>query len=100
MEPYPFQFQSSAASAANAVVDTVRSLTNPTTEGDFFSVAVCSRGEYDADAGLITSFPIRTGASGNWEVVKGLPINDFSRGKIDASLGELKEERDLVKSML
>ncbi|HET6407596.1 MAG TPA: malate dehydrogenase, partial [Chthoniobacteraceae bacterium] len=58
---------SSAASAANAVVDTVRSLTTPTKEGDFYSVAVCSKGDYDVEPGLITSFPIRTTENG-WEI--------------------------------
>jgi malate dehydrogenase len=90
---------SSAASAANAVVDTVRSLTTPTREGDWFSVAVCSPGEYDVEAGLISSFPVRASESG-WEIAKWVPINGFSRSKIDASLAELKEERDLVKELL
>jgi len=90
---------SSAASAANAVVDTVRALTTTTREGDWFSVAVCSRGEYDVEAGLISSFPIRSSEIG-WEIAKWVPINGFSRAKIDASIAELKEERDLVKELL
>src|SRR4051794_5540262 len=76
---------SSAASAANAVVDTVRSLVTPTKEGDWFSVAVCSRGEYETEPGLISSFPVRTNDTG-WEVAKWVPINEFSRTRIDASL--------------
>ena len=90
---------SSAASAANAVVDTVRSLVTPTREGDWYSVAVCSRGDYGVDSGLISSFPVRTTANG-WEVAKWVPINEFSQTKIDGSITELKEERELVKSML
>lgn len=90
---------SSAASAANAVVDTVRSLVTPTPEGDSYSVAICSKGDYGIEPGLIASMPIRTAGSG-WEVVQGLPVNDFSQGKIDVTIGELKEERDMVKELL
>ncbi len=91
---------SSAASAANAVVDTVRSLTTPTREGDWYSVAVCSPGDYGVEAGLISSFPIRTDSDGAWEIVKSVPVGDFSRGKIDATVGELKEEKGLVSELL
>lgn len=91
---------SSAASAANAVVDTVRSLTTPTPAGDWHSVAVCSPGDYGCEAGLMTSFPIRTISDGKWEIVQGVPISDFSRTKIDATLNELKEERALVSDLL
>jgi malate dehydrogenase len=90
---------SSAASAANAVVDTVASLVNPTPAGDWNSVAVCSPGDYGVDAGLISSFPIRSNGS-SWEIVPGVPVNEFSRGKIDATVNELREERELVKSLL
>jgi malate dehydrogenase len=91
---------SSAASAANAVVDTVRSLTNPTLEGDWFSVAVHSDGQYEVEPGIISSFPIRTGHDGSWEVAKWVPVGDFSRTKIDATVAELKEERELVRELL
>jgi malate dehydrogenase len=90
---------SSAASAANAVVDTVRSLTNDTAKEDWHSVAVCSDGNYDIEKDLITSFPIRT-RGGKWEIVQKLPINDFSRGKIDKSVTELKEEKSMVSELL
>jgi malate dehydrogenase len=90
---------SSAASAANAVVDTVRSLTTPTAAGDWHSVAVCSDGSYGCEAGLMTSFPIRSGGK-NWQIVPNIPLNEFSRGKIDATLAELKEERDAVSELL
>lgn len=91
---------SSAASAANAVVDTVRSLTTPTVEGDWHSVAVSSPGDYEVEAGLMSGFPVRTGADGRWEIAKWVPINPFSRAKIDATVNELKEERELVKELL
>ena len=91
---------SSAASAANAVVDTVRSLTTPTTEGDWHSVSVCTRGEDEVPAGIISSFPIRTLADGGWEIAKWVPINAYSRGKIDASVAELLEEKSLVAELL
>src|SRR3954463_5862370 len=73
---------SSAGSAANAVVDTVVSLTNDTPGDDWHSVAVCSDGSYDVEQELISSFPVRV-RGGKWEIVQGLPINDFSREKID-----------------
>ena len=91
---------SSAASAANAVVDTVRSLTTPTREGDWYSVAVHSEGQYEVEPGIISSFPTRTNHDGSWEVAKWVPIGDFSREKIDATVAELKEERELVKELL
>jgi len=90
---------SSAGSAANAVVDTVFSLTNDTPGNDWHSVAICSDGSYDVEKGLISSFPIRV-RGGKWEIVQGLPINDFSRTKIDASVTELKEEKSLVSELI
>jgi malate dehydrogenase len=91
---------SSAASAANGVVDTVRSLTTPTPTGDWTSVAVCSSGEYGIDAGLIASMPVRTNDGKTWEVVEGVAINDFSRQKIDATVQELREEKEAVADLL
>lgn len=91
---------SSAASAANGVVDTVRSLCTPTPAGDWFSVAVCSNGEYGIDAGLIASMPIRTEDGKTWSVVEGVEVNEFSRAKIDASVAELNGEMDAVKDLL
>ncbi len=90
---------SSAASAANAVVDTVRALTTPTPEGDWFSVAVASDGSYGVEEGLIASFPIRSNGS-TWEIVQGVPVNAFSQGRIDATINELKEEKALVAALL
>jgi malate dehydrogenase len=90
---------SSAASAANAAVDTVRTLVTPTPAGDWYSVAICSDGSYGVEKGLMSSFPIRTTDSG-WEIVQGVPVNDFSRQKIDLSIKELSEERSLVSELL
>ena len=89
---------SSAASAANAAIDTVRSLVTPTPAGDWTSVAVCSDGSYGVEPGIMSSFPIRTDGS-KWEIVQGLPINEFSRGKIDATVAELVEERAAVTEL-
>jgi malate dehydrogenase len=86
---------SSAASAANAVVDTVRSIVEPTSAGDWHSVCLCSPGTYGTPAGIISSFPVRSNGR-TLEIVQGLPINDFSRGKIDATIKELLEEKAMV----
>jgi len=86
---------SSAASAANAVVDTVHSLLTPTKPNDWYSVAVCSEGSYGIQKGLITSFPIRT-VRDKWEIVQDIPLNDFSRHMIAASIQELMDEKFLV----
>ena len=90
---------SSAGSAANAIIDTVGFLTNDTPGGDWHSVAVCSDGSYDVEKELISSFPVRV-RGGKWEIVQDLPINDFSRAKINASVAELKEERSLVSELI
>src|SRR5947199_1904240 len=90
---------SSAGSAANAIVHTVRSLTNDTPGDDWHSVAVCSDGSYDVEVGLILSYPVRVG-NGKCEIVQKLPINEFSRDKIDKSVAELKEEKSLVSDLL
>ena len=90
---------SSAASAANAVVDSVRSIVTPTPTGDWNSLCVCSDGSYGIEKGLITSFPIRSNGK-TLEIVQGLPINEFSRGKINNTINELKEERAMVSELL
>ena len=90
---------SSAASAANAIVDTVRRLTTPTKPGDWFSVAVCTPGDYGIARGLIFSYPIRTDGM-KWEIVPNVPLYDFSRVKIAATEAELKEEQALVADLL
>jgi malate dehydrogenase len=90
---------SSAASAANAVVDTVRALTTPTREGDWFSVAVCSDGSYGIEKGLIFSFPIRSDGS-SWRIVQGVMLTDFSKSRIADTEAELKAEKADVSALL
>jgi malate dehydrogenase len=89
---------SSAASAANAAIDHVHTWVHGTPEGDWTSMAVPSDGSYGVPEGLISSFPVVC-KDGAYEIVQGLEIDDFSRGKIDASVKELSEERDTVKSL-
>jgi malate dehydrogenase len=90
---------SSAASAANAVVDSVASIINPTKEGDWHSVCLCSDGSYGIEKDLICSFPVRSNGK-KLEIVQGLSVDEFSRGKIDATVAELKEEKSLVAELL
>ena len=90
---------SSAASAANAIVDSVRSIITPTREGDWHSVCLCSDGSYGIEKGLICSFPVRSDGK-RLQIVSDVPINDFGRAKIEATVNELKEERALVAELL
>ncbi|WP_377270925.1 malate dehydrogenase [Peterkaempfera sp. SMS 1(5)a] len=89
---------SSAASAANAAVDHVHTWVNGTAEGDWTSMGIVSDGSYGVPEGIISSFPVTT-RDGRFEIVQGLEINDFSRSRIDASVHELIEERDAVRSL-
>jgi malate dehydrogenase len=89
---------SSAASAANAAIDHVHDWVNGTPAGDWTSVGLPSDGSYGVPEGLISSFPV-VSRDGKWEIVQGLDINQFSRQRIDASVGELAEERDAVKAL-
>ena len=89
---------SSAASAANAAIDHIRDWVLGTPEGDWVSMAVPSPGAYGVEEGLISSFPV-TCKDGEWTIVEGLDINEFSRQRIDASVEELKAERDTVKQL-
>jgi malate dehydrogenase len=89
---------SSAASAASATIDHARDWAHGTPDGDWVSMAVCSDGSYGVTEGLMSSFPV-TVSDGRWEIVQGLEINDFSRGRIDASVRELEDERDAVRSL-
>lgn len=89
---------SSAASAANATIDSVYNLVHDTPSGQLFSVAKCSQGEYGVDPGLIFSFPTRITA-GQVKVVNNIPFNEFSQAKFIATLQELRDERDAVKSL-
>jgi malate dehydrogenase len=87
---------SSAASAANAAIDHVRDWVQGAS--GLRSMAVHSNGEYDVDEGLVSSFPVRV-SGGSYEIADGLEIDDFARGKIDATVNELKEERDSVREL-
>jgi malate dehydrogenase len=89
---------SSAASAASAAVDHVHDWMLGTPEGDWVSMAVPSDGSYGVPEGIIASFPCTTSA-GEWQIVQGLDIDEFSRARIDASAAELVEERDAVKAL-
>lgn len=89
---------SSAASAASATVDHARDWALGTPEGDWVSMSVVSDGSYGVPEGLISSFPV-TVTDGAWSIVQGLEIDEFSRGKIDASTAELAEEREAVKGL-
>ncbi|MDX6649009.1 MAG: malate dehydrogenase [Solirubrobacteraceae bacterium] len=89
---------SSAASAANAAIDHVRDWSLGTPGDDWVSMAVPSDGSYGVEAGLISGFPCRA-RDGAWSIVEGLEINDFSRQRIDATVDELRGERDMVKEL-
>jgi malate dehydrogenase len=90
---------SSAASAAVAIVDSVASVIKPTHGSDWHSLCVCSDGSYGIEPGLISSFPIHSNGH-ELEIVQDLPINEFSRAKIDTTVKELKEEKAMVKELL
>ncbi len=89
---------SSAASAASATIDAAHDWLFGSAEGDWVSMAVVSDGSYGVPEGLISSFPVIT-KGGDWEIVQGLEIDDFSRGRIDASTAELADEREAVKEL-
>jgi malate dehydrogenase len=89
---------SSAASAANAAIDHVHDWILGTSEGDWVSMAIPTDGSYGVEEGIISSFPV-TCSNGSYEIVQGLEISDFSRSRIDATVNELKEERDAVKQL-
>jgi malate dehydrogenase len=89
---------SSAASAANAAVDHVHDWVLGTPDGDWVSMSIPSDGSYDVEEGLISSFPVRC-SGGEYEIVQGLDVNDFSRSRIDATVRELGEEREAIRSL-
>lgn len=92
--------KSSAASAANAALDTIRSIITPTPEGDWFSAAVYTAGNpYGIDENLMYSFPLRSDGE-TVSIVEGLDLSDYAKGKIKASEDELKEEREAVSDLL
>jgi len=90
---------SSAASAANAVIDTVNSLRTPTPDGDWSSVAVTSSGQYGAPEGLQFGFPVRADGKGGWSVVEGLDHDDFAKERIRLTTEELEGEREDVRKL-
>lgn len=92
--------KSSAASAANAALDHVRSMISKTPEDNWFCAAVPSDGSYGVDDGLMFSFPLRSDGSGNWSIVQGLEHDDFAKEKIQATLEELRHEKSLVEDLL
>lgn len=89
---------SSAASAASATIDAARDWLRGSPEGDWVSMAVRSDGSYGVPEGIVSSFPVTT-SGGDWSIVQGLEIDDFSRGRIDASVAELQEEKDAVTQL-
>ncbi len=91
---------SSALSAAQAIVDHVRSLVTPTPRGDCFSAAIVSDGSYGVPKGLVSSFPLHSKGDGGYQIVQGVRLDDFARAKLAATIAELAKERDLVKDLL
>ncbi len=89
---------SSAASAANAAISHVRDWALGTSEGDWVSMGVCADGAYGADDGLICSYPVTTN-NGEWSIVPGLELADFARARLDATIAELRDERDAVREL-
>jgi malate dehydrogenase len=89
---------SSAASAANAIIDHVHDWVHGTPEGDWTSAALVSDGSYGVAEGVLSGFPV-VSRNGRWEIVQGLDVNAFSRDRIDASVAELREEREAVKAL-
>ena len=91
---------SSAFSAAQAIVDHVRSLVHRTAGDDWFSAAVVSDGSYGVERGIVSSFPLRSNGDGGYEIIQGVKLDSFARSKIDATIAELEKERDIVKDLL
>ncbi|GJM21239.1 MAG: malate dehydrogenase [Planctomycetota bacterium] len=91
---------SSALSAANGLVDHVRSLTEKTPDGDWHSVAIPSDGSYDVPKGIISSFPVRADGAGGIEIVQGLPLSDFASAKLKDTVAELEHERSVISNLL
>jgi malate dehydrogenase len=91
---------SSAASAANAAIDTIKSVINPTEDGDCFSAAIASDGSYDVPEGLIFGFPLRTTQEGTVEIIQGVELNDFAQARIKVTTEELQSEREAVADLI
>jgi malate dehydrogenase len=91
---------SSAFSAAQALIDHVRSLVTATPRDDHFSAAIVSDGSYGVAKGLVSSFPLRSKGDGGYEIVRGIKLDRFAAEKVTATIAELERERDLVKDLL
>jgi len=91
---------SSAFSAAQAVLDHVKSLVDRTPGDAWFSAAVVSDGSYGVARGIVSSFPLRSKGGGSYEIVQGVKLDAFAKSKIDATIAELEKERDIVKDLL
>ena len=91
---------SSAASAANAAIDTVKAVDNQTEEGDWFSAAVPSDGSYGIPEDLIFGFPLTSNGQGKVDIVQGIELNDFAQAKIKITTDELLSEKEAVKDLL
>ena len=91
---------SSAASAANAAIDTVKSVINPTEEGNCFSAAIVSDGSYGVPEGLIFGFPLQTTQEGKVEIIQGIELNDFAKAKLKITTEELESERQAVADLI
>jgi malate dehydrogenase len=91
---------SSAASAANAAIDTIKAIENPTLEGNCFSAAIASDGSYGVPEGLFFGYPLKTNTDKTIEIIQGIEINDFAQAKIDTTTKELQSEKDAVKDLL
>ena len=91
---------SSAFSAAQAIIDHVKSFVTPTPGDDWFSAAVVSDGSYGVAQDIVSSFPLRSKGDGRFEIVKNVPLNEFAKMKVQATIAELERERDLVKDLL
>ncbi len=91
---------SSAASAANAAIDTIKAIDSPTKDGDWFSAAVPSDGSYDIPKDIIFGFPLRSLGDGKVEIVQDIPLNDFAKSKIKITTEELMSEKEAIKDLL
>ncbi len=91
---------SSAFSAAQAILDHVKSLVTPTPADDWFSAAVYSDGSYGIAQDIVASLPLRSKGDGSYEIVKGIALNAFAQDKVSATIAELQREREIVKDLL
>ena len=91
---------SSAASAANAAIETVKSTLSPTGSGDCFSAAIISDGSYDVPEGIIYGFPLKTNADGKIQIIQGLEINYYAKEKLEITTKELLEEKEAISEII